>query len=53
MVANTFCQNRTMFDRSLPLAPDRASKPPTSSSLADEKRVYSLLLGTAARDPGL
>ena len=53
MVANTFCQNRTMFDRSLPLAPDRASKPPSSSSLADEKRVYSLLLGMAARDPGL
>jgi len=27
--------------------------PPTSSSLADEKRVCSLLLSTAARDPGL
>ncbi|HZL74640.1 MAG TPA: nitroreductase/quinone reductase family protein [Propionibacteriaceae bacterium] len=26
--------------------------PPTSSSLADEKRVCSLLLSTAARDPG-
>jgi hypothetical protein len=48
-----FCQNRTVFDRSLPLAPDRASKPPTSSSLANKKRVYSLLFGTAARDPGL
>jgi hypothetical protein len=29
----------------------RAVKPPTSSSLADEKRVGSLLLSTAARDP--
>ena len=27
--------------------------PPTSSSLADEKRVRSLLLSTAARDPGV
>ena len=26
-------------------------KPPTLSSLADEKRVSSLLLSTAARDP--
>jgi hypothetical protein len=30
---------------------DRAEKPPTSSSFADEKRVGSLLLSTAARDP--
>ena len=28
-----------------------ARKPPTLSSLADEKRVSSLLLSTAARDP--
>jgi len=33
---------------SLPLAADRAGRPPTSSSLADEKRVGSLLLSTAA-----
>jgi hypothetical protein len=36
---------------SLPLAADRAGKPPTLSSLADEKRVASLLRSTAARDP--
>jgi hypothetical protein len=30
---------------------DRAGRPPTSSSLAEEKRVGSLLLSTAARDP--
>jgi hypothetical protein len=30
---------------------DRALEPPTSSSLADEKRVGSFLLSTAARDP--
>jgi hypothetical protein len=30
---------------------DRALSPPTSSSLGDEKRVPSLLLSTAARDP--
>jgi hypothetical protein len=29
----------------------RALKPPTSSSLADERPVCSLLLSTAARDP--
>src|SRR5215211_8811841 len=34
-----------------PLAADRARSPPTSSSFADEKRVRSLLLSTAARDP--
>jgi hypothetical protein len=27
-------------------------KPPTSSSLAEEERLRSLLLSTAARDPG-
>ena len=32
-----------------PLAADRARNPPTSSSLADQKRVRSLLLSTAAR----
>jgi hypothetical protein len=36
---------------SLPLAADRAGKPPPLSSLADEKRVDSLLRSTAARDP--
>ena len=36
---------------SLPLAADRAGKPPTLSSLADKKRVSSLLRSTAARDP--
>jgi hypothetical protein len=40
-----------MFDCSLPLAADRAGKPPTSSSLAVERRVGSFLLSTAARDP--
>jgi hypothetical protein len=34
-----------------PLAADRAGRPPTSSSLADGKRVGSLLLSTEARDP--
>jgi hypothetical protein len=34
-----------------PLAADHAGKPPTSFSLADEKRVSSFLLSTAARDP--
>jgi hypothetical protein len=34
-----------------PLAADRAGSPPTSSSLADKRRVGSLLLSTAARDP--
>jgi hypothetical protein len=63
MDANTFLPNRTVFDCSLPLAPDRASKPPTSSSLGDKKRVDSLhvngslgapaWLTTAARDPAL
>ena len=39
--------------RAILVAADRAGKPPpTSSSLADEKRVGSLLLSTAARDPG-
>jgi len=33
------------------LRPDRAFVPPTSSSLRDEKRVPSLLLSTAPRDP--
>jgi hypothetical protein len=35
------------------LRADRALSPPTSSSLWDEKRVPSLLLSTAARDPCL
>ncbi len=35
-----------------PLAADRALWPPTSSALADEMRVGSLLLSTAARNPG-
>ena len=35
-----------------PLAADRALWPPTSSALADGMRVGSLLLSTAARDPG-
>jgi hypothetical protein len=39
------------LDCSLPLAADRAQKPPTLSSLADEKRVGSLLRSTAPRDP--
>jgi hypothetical protein len=39
-----------LFDCSLPLA-DRARKPPPLSSLADERRVGSLLRSTAARDP--
>jgi hypothetical protein len=30
---------------------DRGWRPPSLSSLADEKRVGSLLLSTAARDP--
>jgi hypothetical protein len=37
---------------SAPLRAHRAQNPPTSSSLADERRVGSLLLSTAARDPG-
>jgi hypothetical protein len=40
-----------LLDCSLPLAADRARQPPTLSSLADEKRVDSLLRSTAARDP--
>jgi hypothetical protein len=36
---------------SLPLAADRARKPPTLSSLTDEEHVGSLLRSTAARDP--
>jgi hypothetical protein len=36
------------YARSARIAP---LSPPTSSSLADEKRVGSLLLSTAARDP--
>ena len=40
-----------MSNCSLPLAADRAQKPPTSSSLADQKRVGSLLLSTPAHDP--
>jgi hypothetical protein len=40
-----------LFDCSLPLAADRAGKPPTLSSLADEKHVGSLLRSTAPRDP--
>jgi hypothetical protein len=39
-----------LFDCSLPLA-DRARKPPPLSSLADERRVGSLLRSMAARDP--
>src|SRR5512133_2321432 len=35
-----------------PLTADRARNPPTSSSLANQKRARSLLLSTAARDPG-
>jgi hypothetical protein len=31
---------------------DRAWQPPTSSALGNERRVPSLLLSTAARDPG-
>ena len=34
------------------LGADRAWNPPTSSSFADKKRVGSLLLSTARRDPG-
>jgi len=30
---------------------DRAGRPPTLSSLADEKRVGSFLISTAARNP--
>ena len=41
-----------LFDCSLPLAADRAGKAPTLSSLADEKRVVSLLRSTAPRDSG-
>jgi hypothetical protein len=40
-----------VLDCSLPLAADRAKKPPTLSSLADKKRVGSLLLSTTAHDP--
>jgi hypothetical protein len=40
-----------VLDCSLPLAADRAKKPPTLSSLADKKRVPSLLLSTTAHDP--
>ena len=40
-----------LFDCSLPLAADRAGKPSTLSSLADQKRVGSLLRSTAPRDP--
>jgi hypothetical protein len=40
-----------LLDCSLPLAADRIGKPPTLSSLADEKRVGSLLLSTEACDP--
>jgi hypothetical protein len=36
---------------SLPLALDRAGNPPTLSSLANRKRVGSLLRSTAPRDP--
>src|SRR5215217_9138952 len=36
---------------SLPLAADRARKPPTLSSLTDEEHVGSLLRSTAARGP--
>jgi hypothetical protein len=38
-------------DCSLPLAEDRAQKPPTLSSLPDEKRVGSLLRSRAPRGP--
>jgi hypothetical protein len=53
--ASEIARRRTeesLFDCSLPLAADRARKPPTLSSFADEKRVDSLLLSTAACDPG-
>jgi hypothetical protein len=32
---------------------DRAWQPPTSSSLAEEERLRSILLSTTARNPGL
>jgi hypothetical protein len=41
------------FARQGSLSADRALWPPTSSSLADEKRVGSFLVSTAARDPVL
>jgi hypothetical protein len=41
-----------VLDCSAPLRADRAEQPAYSSSLADEKHVGSLLLSTAARDPG-
>src|SRR5512133_1269557 len=45
-IGSTYCV------RSLaPLAAARALNPPTSSSLGDERRVPSLLLSTAGRDP--
>jgi hypothetical protein len=49
--ANTFLPNWDSVRLLATARSDRASKPPTSSSLADKKRVDSLLLGTAARDP--
>jgi hypothetical protein len=41
-----------MFDCSLRSQRIALSSPPTSSSREDEKHVRSLLLSTAARDPG-
>ena len=41
-----------MFDCSLRSLRIALWSPPTSSSLGDEKRVPSLLLSTAAHDPG-
>jgi hypothetical protein len=41
----------TVLDCSLRSLWIALQSPPTSSSLADEKRVCSLLLSTAARDP--
>lgn len=40
-----------LFDCSLALAADRAGRPATLSSLADGKRVGSLLGSLALRDP--
>ena len=42
----------TEFDCSLRSLRIALRSPPTSSSLGDEKHVPSLLLSTAARDPG-
>jgi hypothetical protein len=44
-------RTNTLLISLLPLAADRAAKPPTSMSFADEKRVGPVLLSTATRDP--